>query len=91
MNQEQILEAAARAAQQQPQQPPPGIPAQPVPMSFKIGQTPMPDGNMGVVLMVSTPVGEAVYFLDSKMAGLVADGLKQASQASASGLVVPGQ
>lgn len=90
MNQEQILEAAARAAQQ-PQQPPPGIPPQPVPMSFKIGQTPMPNGDMGVILLVSTPVGEAVYFLDSKMAGMVADGLKQASQASASGLVVPGQ
>lgn len=89
MNQEAILAAAAKAAQQ-PQQPPPGIQPQPVPMTFRIGQANMPDGTMGVVMLVSTPVGEAVYFLDSKMAAHVADGLKQAASAAASGLLVPG-
>lgn len=90
MNQDQILAAAAKAAQQAPQAPPPGIQPQPVPMTFRIGQANMPDGTMGVVMLVSTPVGEAVYFLDSKMAAHVADGLKQAASAAASGLLVPG-
>lgn len=89
MNQESILAAAAKAAQQ-PQAPPPGIQPQPVPMTFRIGQANMPDGSMGVVMLVSTPVGEAVYFLDSKMAAHVADGLRQSASAAASGLLVPG-
>lgn len=86
-----MLAAAAKAAQQPQQAPPPGIQPHPVPMTFRIGQATMPDGAMGVVMLISTPLGELVYFLDSKMASHVSDGLKQAASAAASGLLVPGQ
>lgn len=92
MNQDAILKQAAAVAEQMNghPQPPPGIQPTPVPMTFRIGQGNGPGGQMMVVLMVSTPVGEAVYFLDGKMAEHVANGLNQAAKASQAGLLVPG-
>lgn len=84
MNQKDILYRAAEAVNQQTHT----VPVQPVPMSFKIAQAQMPDGRMSIVLSVSTPVGEAVYFLEADQAKTIGETLQKAASAASSGLML---
>lgn len=92
MNKDSILEQAARMANQAMtgHHPPQKIPVQPVPMSVGMAQVQLPDGKMGVMLSIATPVGESSYFFDAEQAKKIADALTKAATASSSGLVVPG-
>lgn len=93
MNKDRILQQAARLAEQAmnggPTPQPTKIPIQPVPMSIGMAQVQMPDGTMGVALMIATPVGESTYFFDADQAKKVAEALQKTASASSSGLVVP--
>lgn len=86
---EQILERAREMAEQGMNPPPPPIQPQPVPLAVSVGQGQMPDGSLAVVLVIHSPVGQNVFFLDAENAKGVADGLSRAAQASGAGLVVP--
>lgn len=93
MDAQKILDRAAAMAEQamgQPSQQHGKIPIQPLPMSVGMGQVQMPDGKMGVALMIGTPLGESTYFFGADEAKKIAEALLKASSASASGLVVPG-
>lgn len=87
---ETILRRAAQAAEQsmgqQAQQA--QVQPQPVPTGFSIGQGQNPDGSMSVVLVIFSPVGQNVFFLDADTAKVVGDGLQKAASASGAGLVV---
>lgn len=91
MNQETILKQAAEAAQRMPAngQTEQRVQPQPVPLSVRLGQTQLPDGQVGIFLAISTFVGESIYFLDAATAKRLGESLVKAGSASASGLVVP--
>lgn len=90
MNKDKILEQAARAAEQLNQQPQQQvqIQPQPVPTGFSIGQGQNPDGSMSVVLVIFSPVGQNVFFMDADTAKSLAKGMLDAASASGAGLVV---
>lgn len=61
----------------------------PVPMSANLNQFRAPDGSIGVVMEISTPVGVAVYFLTPEGAKGIGEQLVAMGTAGAAGLVVP--
>jgi hypothetical protein len=68
----------------------PHVPIGRVPTIFSVSQVPGPDGRPFVLLVVSTPVGQACYLLDPDCAIQTGQNLREAGKASKAGLIVPG-
>lgn len=66
------------------------VPIAHVPTIFSIQQVPGPEGSPFVLLVVSTPVGQACYVLDPDCAIQTGQHLREAGKASKAGLIVPG-
>jgi hypothetical protein len=56
----------------------------------QVQQVPGPEGKPLVLLVVSTPVGQACYLLDPDCAIQTGQNLREAGKASKAGLIVPG-
>lgn len=89
MDKDSILKAAAQAAEKMNTGPQPAIQPQPVPLAVQVGQGQMPDGNLAVVLIMQSPVGQHVFFLPAENAKAVAGAIERIATMSGSGLVVP--
>jgi hypothetical protein len=68
----------------------PHVPIGRVPTILFVSQVPGPDGSPFVLLVVSTPVGQACYLLDPDCAIQTGQNLREAGKASKAGLIVPG-
>lgn len=75
-----------KLAQKQPQYP--TVQPAPVPTTFTVGQADFGDKKM-VMLAISTPVGQAIYFLDGDSADGVAKALARIGTATKAGILVP--
>lgn len=89
LDRDSILRAAAEAAEQMNEQPAvPGVSPQPVPTSVQLSTARNPQGNDLVVLVLSTPVGQNVYFFDTEAAEKIADGIKETARFARTGLEI---
>lgn len=68
----------------------PHVPIGRVPTIFLVSQVPGPDGHPFVLLVVSTPLGQACHLLDPDTAIQTGQNLREAGKASKAGLIVPG-
>lgn len=68
----------------------PSVPISHVPTILSVQQVPGPDGKPFVLLVVSTPVGQACHVLDPDCAIQTGQNLREAGKASKAGLIVPG-
>lgn len=88
LNQENILRAAAEAAQHMDRNPQPGIMPQPVPTAVQLSSIKGGDGRSFVMITLSTPVGQNVFFFDPESAEKIADGLKETTRLARTGLEI---
>lgn len=90
MDKDSILRAAVQAAEQMDgnQRPGPAIPPQPVPTAVQLSTVQSPSGEKFVVISITTPVGQSIYFIDPESADKMADGLKETSRLSRTGLEI---
>jgi hypothetical protein len=68
----------------------PVVPIGRVPTIIVVQQVAAEDGTTAVLLIVSTPVGQACHVLDADVAIETGQNLRQAGKASKAGLIVPG-
>jgi hypothetical protein len=83
-----IVDMAAKVAQNPPPPTHRIIQPAPLPTVFNVGQADV-NGQNFVLLQVTTPGGQAIYFLDGNAAEDVGAALIRLGQASKAGLVVP--
>ncbi len=89
LDKDSILRAAAQAAEQMNGHPPaPQVSPQPVPTAVQLTTTQSPSGDKFVVVMISTPTGQSVYFFDPESADKIADALKETARLSRTGLEI---
>ena len=90
LDRDSILKAAAEAAEQMNgnSQPAPQVSPQPVPTAIQLSSTRTSSGDKFVVVMISTPVGQNVYFFDPESADKIADALKETARLSRTGLEI---
>lgn len=90
MDRDSILKAAAQAAENmndhQPHQT--GISPQPVPTSIQLASVRSVDGRSLVMLTLSTPVGQNVFFFDAESAERIGDGIKETARLARTGLEI---
>ena len=91
MDQDQILKAAAEAAQgmQNGAMNVPPIQPQPVPMSMQIQSAQGADGKQFVVLVTYTPMGQTILFFDPEGAERIGQGLIDTARVARTGLEIP--
>ena len=90
MDKDSILRAAAEAAENMNGQPHsnPGITPQPVPTAIQLSSTRDTNGNKYVVITLTTPVGQNIYFFDPESADKIGDGLKETARLARTGLEI---
>lgn len=91
MDRDSILRAAAEAAEQQMggnHQPVPAVTPQPVPTAIQLASSRDGNGNKFVVVTITTPVGQNIYFLDPESAERVAEGIKETARLARTGLEI---
>lgn len=90
MDKDSILRAAVQAAEQMDgnHRPGPAIQPQPVPTSVQLSSVQGPKGEKLVVIAITTPIGQNVYFVDVESADRIADGLKETARLSRTGLEI---
>ena len=90
MDKDAILRAAVQAAENMDNHQPqgPAITPQPVPTAVQLASTMDQSGNKFVVLTLTTPVGQNIYFFDHDSAEKIADGLKETARLARTGLEI---
>lgn len=88
MSDADLVQKAVLAAQQAPQQPQRQIPFGPVPMSWNISQAQSSGGTV-VVVLVATPEGDKVFFLQPDMAKQIGEAILKQGSLAETGLIVP--
>lgn len=86
MDQDKILEMAARAASQS--QEPQGVQPSPVPMTIQVSVAQDMSGNKFVVLIVNHPVGTSVYHLHPDGAESISKALADTARLARTGLEI---
>lgn len=90
MDRDSILRAAAQAAEQASGNPHqvPSVSPQPVPTSVQLASSRDGSGNKFVVVTLTTPVGQSIYFFDPDSAEKIADGIKETARLARTGLEI---
>lgn len=90
MNKDSILRAAAEAAEQMNgnHQPTPTVSPQPVPTAVQLASTRDGNGNKFVIVTLTTPVGQNIFFFDPESADKIGDGLKETARLARTGLEI---
>lgn len=89
MDRDSILRAAAQAAEQTGNsQPVQGITPQPLPTSVQLASSRDGSGNKFVVVTITTPAGQNLYFFDPDSAEKIADGIKETARLARTGLEI---
>ncbi len=90
LDRESILRAAATAASNMDNNhaPMPSVTPQPVPTAIQMASSMGPSGEKYVILTLTTPVGQNVYFFDPESADKIADALKETARLSRTGLEI---
>lgn len=90
LTQENILKAAAQAAEQMNGNPHPtaSVTPQPVPTAVQLASTRSVNGDKFVIITLTTPVGQNIYFLDPDSAEKIGEGLKETARLARTGLEI---
>ena len=89
MNQDEILRQAAEAAKQMQNQPvPQGVPPQPVPISVQLSVVDHGPNKL-VAMVIMSPTGQSIFFLEPDGAERVASALDDAARQAKTGLEIP--
>jgi hypothetical protein len=61
----------------------------PVPATWQTSTVPVPGGGQVMVIVIASPTGQAVYFLDPDEALIVANQIRNTARQAKSGLILP--